>query len=118
MIAPAEAFRRFVLACLLGVGLGLVYGFLRPARKKHRHLADLLFVLAAFWAWLQLSFGICGGDLRFGYTAGLAAGAVVWELTFGFALRPVFSYIWKILGKVLGFLVSPLKIILKNSSKS
>jgi hypothetical protein len=89
MNGPAEDARRFLLGCLLGAGLGFVYGFLRPPRKKHPHLSDLCFSVAAVWAWLQLSFGVCDGDLRLWYTAGLGLGAVAWEVTFGRLLRPV-----------------------------
>jgi hypothetical protein len=117
MNGPAEDARRFLLGCLLGAGLGLVYGFLRPPRKKHPHLSDLCFSVAAVWAWLQLSFGVCDGDLRLWYTAGLGLGAVAWEVTFGRLLRPVFSLFWEILGKALGFFVLPLKFILKKSGK-
>ena len=51
---------------LLGGGLGLLYGFLRFFRP--RWLGDLLFVIVLFRTWLYLGFGLCGGDLRMGYT--------------------------------------------------
>jgi len=97
MTPPLAAAQRFGAACLLGLGLGLWYGFLRPLRAGHRQLSDLLFVPALFWAWLYLGFGICGGDLRLFYTAGLFVGLWGWEATFGRLLRPVFSMFWKII---------------------
>ena len=74
MTAPSLAARYFCLACLLGAQLGILYGFLRPLRPGFAALADGIFVLAMFRTWLTLGFQICGGDLRLGYTAGLAAG--------------------------------------------
>ena len=81
MTPPALAAWRFGVACLYGIGLGGVYGFLRPVRP--RSFADALFVAAMFYAWLQLSFAICRGDIRLGYTAGLFVGMAAWELTLG-----------------------------------
>ena len=71
MTAPALAFRHFCTACLLGVLLGVYYGFLRPLRPRFTTLSDLLFVLGAGWVWLYLGFAVCRGDLRLGYFAGL-----------------------------------------------
>lgn len=78
---------------LLGAGLGLFYGFLRPVRP--RWLSDLAFIAALFWAWIYLGFGLCGGDLRMGYSLSLLVGIILWECTFGIFLRPVFSCFWK-----------------------
>lgn len=116
MTTPVVAFRCFILACLLGAGLGIVYDFLRPLRPKYTHLSDLLFVAVAFWVWLYLSFDICDGDLRIGYTAGLFAGCLIWILTFGKLLRPVFAAIWKGIGKFFHALLLPFKIFLKKTA--
>ena len=87
---PAQSLRHFGIACLLGVGLGILYGFLRPLRGRLTPLADLVFVVAAFWAWLQLCFGVCRGDIRLGCCMGLPAGIFCWELTVG--LFGIFIY--------------------------
>ena len=97
MTAPGAAAGRFLSACLLGVGLGVVYAFLRPPRQKHPHLSDTLFLLALFPAWIYLGFGICGGDLRLGYTAGLFLGTWAGAATLGRLLQPLFCFLWKIL---------------------
>ena len=76
MTGPRDAAVRFALACLLGGGLGLVYGFLRPLRPRHTGLADGIFLPVLVWTWLYLGFEICRGDLRLGYTAGLAVGGI------------------------------------------
>ena len=60
MTAPALAAGRLAAACLMGLGLGLWYGFLRPLRPKFTLLSDLLFLLALFPSWVYLGFGICG----------------------------------------------------------
>ena len=60
------------MACGVGAGLGLVYGFLRPLRPRLTHLCDLLFVLAAFWGWIYVGFGICLGDVNMACTMAMA----------------------------------------------
>ena len=74
MTAPALAVRRFGISALLGVGLGLLYGFLRPLRPRHTLLGDVLFLIGAFFAWLWQGFAVCDADLRLGYMAGLIIG--------------------------------------------
>ena len=92
MNRPELAARQFALACLVGMGLGLIYGFLRPLRRKFEILGDLLFVAALFWGWLYWGFGICGGDYPGPALLGLGLGGVAWEATAGRLLRPVFSF--------------------------
>jgi len=111
---PSVAAGRFAGACLLGLALGVAYGFLRPFRRKHPQLADGIFMLFAGWCWLQLSFGICLGDIRFGYTMGLAVGAVFWEMTLGKWLRPVFEGIWWLIGSVFQGIILPIRLFLKK----
>ena len=55
MTAPAEAVRIFLLACLLGAGLGLYFGFLRPLSERHPCWADVLFVPVLFCYIARLS---------------------------------------------------------------
>lgn len=109
MTAPALAFQRFAAACLLGLGLGVLYSFLRPLRPRRTALADGVFLAAVLFAWLQLGFRVCRGDLRLGYTAGLFVGLVLWELTVGKLLRPVFSGFWKGVVGILGLVTWPVK---------
>ena len=97
MIAPAEMARRFLLSGGVGVLLGLFYGFLRPLRPRLTHLCDLVFVVSALLGWVYVSFGICLGQLHWGYTAGMALGGFLWECTAGKYLRPIFRKFWKIL---------------------
>lgn len=98
MTAPGAAAGRFAAACLLGLVLGVVYGFFHPLRKRHPHLADGLFLLVLFPVWIYLSFGICRGDLRLGYVLGLFLGAGLGAATLGRFLRPVFRVFWQIVG--------------------
>ena len=111
MTAPETGAVSFLWACLLGAGLGILYGFLRPLRPKATWLADGFFVAAVLIVWLYLSFGICRGDIRLGCTLGLPAGGLIWELGAGWLLRPIFQAFWKSLGAVLGFIGRPLKKI-------
>ena len=75
---------------LLGCALGLYYEFLRPCRP--RWLGDLLFIVALFRVWLYLGFGLCGGDLRMGYSLSLPVGIFLWDGLFGTVLHPLFSF--------------------------
>lgn len=113
MTAPAVAALRFALACALGLGLGVVYSFLRPLRPRLTPLADGLFVLSLLAAWVYLGFGICGGDLRLGYTAGLFVGICLWERTAGRLLRPLFFRFWRLLGRIFRMLTAPVVAIFR-----
>lgn len=97
MTAPAVALQLWLQAVLIGAVLGAIYGFLAPLRVKATALADGLFLLAVFAGWLVLAFGICAGDIRPGYSAGLLLGGFLWEATAGRLLRPVFWGIWRLL---------------------
>ena len=59
MTAPTLAARNLGWALALGICLGLVYGLLRPLRRRHTHLWDAAFILCTAAAWVYLSFGIC-----------------------------------------------------------
>lgn len=98
MTVPALAAWRFLIAAGLGALLGLYYGFLRPLRPRLTTLSDLLFVPALFWVWLYLNFGVCLGDIRMGYNAGLLLGGVLFDVTLGRLLRPVFRKFWQLIG--------------------
>ena len=100
MTGPALDGWRFLCACLIGLPLGLYYGFLRPLRPRHCFISDLLFLPALGYAWLYLSFAVCRGDLRLSYCAGLLIGAIFWELTFGRLLRPVFKRFWRVNSRI------------------
>lgn len=95
MTAPALAAHRFMCCCLLGAALGVYYEFLRPLRPRYTLAADALFLTGCVWVWLIMSFRVCRGDLRLGYSAGLLAGGIVWVLAFGSLIAPIFSGFWK-----------------------
>lgn len=115
MIPPALAAWRFVWACLHGAALGAVYSFLRPLRP--RALWDALFVLALLYASLLLSFAVCKGDPRFGDAVGMYAGMLLWYLTLGKWLKPVFSGFWKGIGRITGVILYPGKKIFEKMRK-
>ena len=102
MTAPSVAARYARAAVGLGVGLGVIYGFLRPLRPRLTVLADLCFVALAWRLWLEHSFAICGGDSRLAYALAMLLGAALWEGTLGKALRPIFSGFWRGIGALLG----------------
>ena len=94
-------------ALLLGGVLGIVYDFLQPL--KPRWFSDLLFVGALFYLWVQLVFGLCGGDLRFAYSATLILGAGLWHWLFGVWILPVFSLFWRGLFRIFRLILLPFK---------
>jgi hypothetical protein len=115
MISPAIGASRFAAACLLGIGLGLWYGFLRPLRPRHTCLSDGLFLLGFYWVWLYHGFGICRGDLRLGDSLGLILGTILWDSTAGRLLRPLFSGFWKLLSRFRRLALYPWKKIFKKA---
>lgn len=117
MTEPSVAAYQLGLCCLVGAGVGVAYGFLRPLRYRHRHLADLLFAPVLVYAWLYTGFAICKGDLRLGYTAGLFAGWLVWDCTVGKWTGPVFFGFWRTVGKIWGWIRGLFEKILKFCRK-
>jgi len=118
MNTPAEAARLFLLALLMGAGLGVVYGFLRPLRPRLTALSDFLFAVALFWVWIFHSFYFCRGDIRMGNAVGILLGALIWDNTAGRLFRPVFRHFWALLGKVFGFFLRPVKFFIKKGAKT
>ena len=112
-MTPAIAFWRLGCSLLLGGGLGLLYSFLRPLGNRHRILADVVFSLGAIWVWIYLSFAVCRGDIRIVYLFCMIGGILLWEITFGQWLRPVFSGIWRLFGGLFRFFLTPWKKFLK-----
>ena len=92
-MTPTQSAQHFLLATLMGLGLGLIYGFLRPLRPKHTHLSDFLFVIVLFWVWLQLNFGVCYGDIRLGGVDFGAAFATGLWLVLGFGRQNFLLYV-------------------------
>lgn len=114
MTVPAIAAQRFAASCILGAMLGIWYGFLRPLGPRHTLLRDLLFLPAALWAWLQLMFGVCRGDLRIWAFWGLILGVLLWDKTVGRLLRPLFSGFWGLIMKIINMFLFPWKKILEK----
>ncbi len=111
MTPPALLFSRFLTACLLGIGLGFSYDFLTALPRKLLHLADTLFILLLFAFGIYLGFGICEGDLRPAYSIGLFIGAALWHFSAGKRLQPLFSSLFRCIGRVFSFFWNPFKKI-------
>ena len=109
MIPPALALLRFFYGLLVGMALGVFYGFLRPLRQRHTTIGDLLFLPAAVYGWLFLHFDLCRTDIRMAYSVAVLIGIFAWESTIGCLLRPVFSKLWIIVEKIWGLLLFPFK---------
>jgi len=97
-MTPAVQFGRFITGAVLGAGVGIFYGFLRPVRRKLPWFADLIFAAAAIWVYLFYGFAVCRGDLRVAYWAAGIAGALLWDNLPGRWLQPVFDGFWRFIG--------------------
>ncbi|MBQ3000543.1 MAG: hypothetical protein IJD63_02215 [Oscillospiraceae bacterium] len=102
MTPPVLLFSRFLSACLLGGGLGIFYDLFTPLPRIVRHFTDALFVFALFACGIYLGFGICEGDLRPAYSAGLFVGFFLWRNTLGRLLRPLLSMLFGFAQGVFG----------------
>lgn len=112
MTPPALLFSRFLMACLLGVGLGFCYSFLTSLPRKLIHLADSVFILLLFAFGIYLGFGICHGDLRPVYSIGLLVSAAGWHFSVGKHLQSLFSSFFRCLGQLFSFFCIPFKKII------
>lgn len=115
MIAPGEALEELCWGWLLGVLLGLCWGFLRPLGKVGNALRDSLFLLAAGAGLCFLAFGICGGDLRLPCLGAAVLGGTAEEAALGRLLRPVFYGFWSILTGISGAVLTIWKKFFKTA---
>ena len=118
MIPPAESARRLIAAALFGCALGLVYGFLRPLRKKSAAFGDVVFLLVFLFCLVELDFGVCGGDLRPWELSMVLLALTVWELTAGRLLRPLFFGFWGAIAGIFRPILSIGKKIQKKISEN
>lgn len=114
MTVPGEAALRVLWGLAVGALLGLWYDFLRPLRHRHNAPADICFVLTMLLAWVWYSFRICGGDIRFGGTAALGLGFLLWLGTAGMAVRKVFYWFWLAIFRIFSVFVQPFVKIFKK----
>ena len=113
MTAPAAAAGRFAAAVLLGLAAGLLYGFLRPLRRRRNWAADLVFLAGLTALWVYHSFAVCRGDIRLWGLLGLLLGCRIWDVTVGRLLRPLFSWFWGALRGIFKVFLWPFTEILK-----
>ena len=104
-------FSRFLIACLLGAGLGIIYDFFACLPRTLRHIGDGFFVIALFVCGIYLGFAVCQGDLRPVYSAGLLLGVVGWYYSLGRLLRPLFFRLCRLLGQAFSIIFRPFKKI-------
>lgn len=109
MNPPALLFYRFLISCALGVGLGILYDLTSSLPRLLRHLGDFLFVLVLFIVGIYLGFGVCRGDLRPVYSAGLFLGLLAWHYTVGKLFRQFFTWVFRTIRKPFSIFWSKLK---------
>lgn len=96
----------FLLACLLGTGMGVIYDMFRILRNTVHHnkvfvfAEDFVYTLMFGFAYFTFCTGLTRGIRGFALI-GMLAGCIVERLTVGrlvvFALSEVFEMIWKLL---------------------
>lgn len=96
----------FLLACLLGAGMGTIYDMFRVLRNTVEHnkvfvfAEDFVYTLMFGFAYFTFCTGLTRGIRGFALV-GMLVGCVVERLTIGrllvFALSEVFEVIWKII---------------------
>ncbi len=111
MTTPALLFSRFLTACLLGVGLGVLYDLLSCLPRALRHLWDGLFIIGLFAFGIYLGFGVCGGDLRPVYSAGLFIGAAAWHYSLGRWFRQLILGIFRVIARLISIIFKPFEKI-------
>ena len=102
-MTPQVAAGRFLWGVVLGLGLGLWYGFLRPLGRHRRTLSDCLFLFVLFPVWVYFCFAVCDGDFRLGYWVSFLLGGILWDRTAGRLLAPIWQGFWGIIGSIMGF---------------
>lgn len=114
MTVPSEAIRLVLWGLTVGFLLGLCYDFLRPLRRRHHAPADLVFVLITLWSWIWYSFKICAGDIRFGGTASMGLGILLWLGTASMVMKKVFYWFWLKFFQIFSVLTMPFAKIFKK----
>ncbi len=104
-------FSQFLIACLLGAGLGVVYDLLACLPRTLRHIGDGFFVIVLFVCGIYLGFAVCRGDLRPVYSAGLLLGVVGWHYSLGRLLRPFILRLFRLLANNFCIVFKPFKKI-------
>ena len=111
-MTPAVSLTGLIWSLCVGMASGLCFDIVRPIRP--RFLGDILFLLFFGWLWLELTFGICAGDLRMGCLVAIGVGTFLWEMGPGRLTRPIFRRFWKILVLPFKKFFQKTKKILKN----
>ena len=97
-MTPMLVMGRIGKCILLGAAVGLGSDLVFPLRRKAAMLADLMWSAWICWCWVVVCFGVCQGDIRLGYCAAAALGALGWRLTLSRGCRGIFLQIWSGLG--------------------
>ena len=105
---------RVVKCILLGGTIALGADIMYSLQKKSVMLAQVLWSIWIFWVWLVICFGVCRGDIRMGYWAAAALGAVLWRGTVSRLFRPVILAFGRKIWTIIGMPVKLSKIILKK----
>ena len=100
MTPPSLLFSRFLIACLMGGLLGILYDILGIFPRCLRQLWDGIFIVFLFICGIRLGFGVCEGDLRPAYSAGLFIGFLIWRHTLGRPFRRLISLLRRAIGSV------------------
>lgn len=105
------------VSALLGMLLGAVTDVLSPLRRKIPVLTDLVFCIGMVWIWLEIGFGICGGDIKAVFFLAAVLGALGWRSWVSPVTRPVFAGFWHLIGGWIALICNPAKYLWKKIKK-
>lgn len=105
----------FLLACLLGAGMGIIYDFFRVIRNTVRHnkafvfVEDFVYTMMFGFAFFLFGTGLTGGMRGF-VLVGMILGCIVERFTVGngfvLLLSKITKFIWKIIFEPLNKIVA------------
>ncbi|MBR6420423.1 MAG: spore cortex biosynthesis protein YabQ [Oscillospiraceae bacterium] len=124
----SEEARLFLMSCLLGVPLGMLFDLFRTLRALLPHHPVIVFLEDTFFALcfcvsLQLYASAFGQDaLRWYYTLGALLGLALWLLTLGAVWMRLLRGIRRLLGRILHsfgrIMQKTARLFVRNTKKS
>lgn len=101
----------FLMACLLGAGMGIIYDFFRVVRNTIKHnkvfvfIEDFIYTLMFGFAFFLFATGLTGGMRGF-VLVGMILGCIVERFTVGrgfvLLLTKVMQFVWRVIFDPIG----------------
>ena len=108
----------WALECFaLGAAAAAAGDFLYPVQGRFRVLTDGVMSLWLVWIWLQISFGVCGGNIRLGFWLCAGLGAAAWTGTVSPRLRRLNGRLFALAEGRIRKIMGKMKIVWKKIKK-